>query len=245
MSKKSKNSGTGHQIELTHFSFPEHLDDGQANFRLQVDLRYRKSNGEFATKTVIMPGLHSYWECSKDENLKYKPSGNGEEQPVKQQKDRYKRICVRKCGPPRECDPPKDDKNKSGFCDEVDVGRIEKWDRSFRVHANNLYELRVAILDVDREDWFDKVVDTLKGAIGVFTAVPVVGSVLEPLIEGAASSVGNELVSSDDKVLFIKGAVKKDRQYEVEGDGYKVKFLVTNVPESSDRDNPNDTVQPK
>lgn len=220
------NNTSGYLVRLAEFSFPKTLDDDQANFRLQVDLRYRASKGDFAMKTVLMPGLHSYWECSIEENRKQYPELGGDRNGLapKAQKDKFKRIRVRTPHPNH--DGTRDDRR---FLSEVNVGKIGDWDKSFRVNARTLYELRVSVLDVDRADWFDKFVETIKGTIGVLTAVPVVGSALEPLIEGIASSLGSELVNNDDKVLFIGEAELKNNKYEIRGDDYQITFGVGNA----------------
>ena len=203
----------GSFIELTHFAFPD-LDDDHANFRLQVDLRYRKSNGDFATKSVIMPGLSSYWECSKEENNKRSDED-------RKQKDKYKRLCVRKLNN----DARQNLKNEEKYENQIDVDKLDIWDKSFRVNSTHLYELRVSVFDVDRDDWFDKIVDIFKGAIGALTTVPVLGEALEPLIEGAASSVGSELARSDDKVLFVKSSKLAGTSYELKKDNeFDIRF---------------------
>ena len=59
-------------VKLTKFRFPKtdeppyKLEDDQLDFRLQVDLRYMDSAGAFAVKTVILPGLDRFWECSAE-----------------------------------------------------------------------------------------------------------------------------------------------------------------------------------
>lgn len=220
MSKENKPASL---IELTHFAFPD-LEDDHANFRLQVDLRYRKNDGDFATRSVIMPGLSSYWECSKEENDNKKKRSDEN----RAQKDRYKRICVRKRA--------RDDGQNGIYENQIDTKEVDLWDRSFRVNSTTLYELRVSVFDVDRDDWFDGVVDVLKGAIGVLTAVPLLGGALEPLIEGAASSVGSELAKSDDKVLFV-GSSRRNKSgslYELGGDSeYVIRFQVKTIEDDA------------
>ena len=212
----------GSFIELTHFAFPD-LDDDHANFRFQVDLRYRKSNGDFTTKSVIMPGLSSYWECSKEENDKRSEKD-------RKQKDEYKRLCVRKL----KGDAQQNSKNGEKYDNQIDVEKLDFWDKSFRVNSTHLYELRVSVFDVDRDDWYDKLVDTFKGAMSILTSVPVLGGALEPFIEGAASSVGSELTRSDDKVLFVKSSTPKQNSsgciYELSKDGdFNIKFEIKTV----------------
>ena len=214
----------GYLIELTDFSFPD-LPDDHANFRLQVDLRYRKEDDDFATHTVIMPGLASYWECSIRENK------SAEEN--EQRKDQYTRLCVRA-------------KENGAYVNRIAFDE-NSWDRSFRIRASDLYELRVTVFDVDRKDWFEKVADVLKGALGSLTAVPVIGSPLKPLIEGAATAVGSELVTSDDRILFVGFGERSNDCFSIgpddnspEGDSgqdgssasrdfYRIKFSVTEL----------------
>ena len=56
-----------YMFELTELTFPN-LNNDNANFRLRIDVRYGTAEQELATKTVIMPGMDSYWECSTSEN---------------------------------------------------------------------------------------------------------------------------------------------------------------------------------
>ena len=94
-------------IELTRFRFPAGLPDRKANFRLQVAVRYRAGN-EYEVKTVIMPGLDIYWECSKERNQEARVSeGPG--------------ALVR-----------------AANGNEIDIGKAGAWGRRFRVRASEL-----------------------------------------------------------------------------------------------------------
>ena len=193
-------------IEVEQFSFPEWLDDDNANFRLQVDLRYRKTNGDFATKTAIMPGVDSYWECSEAENKKQAKRDQDQ-----QKKQNYKRICVRKR-----------DKNGMSYMHEVEMNKIAPWGKVFRVNTQHLYELRVIVFDVDRADWFEKLAGVLSSFV---SAVPVMGDVLEPLAEG----LGSKLAGGDDKKLFVGFGVFSDPACEIAGNGFSLRFVATKI----------------
>ena len=60
------------EIRLEGFEFPRALPNNRANFRFVVDVRYKTKGDRFATETVVMPGLDTFWECGK--NKKAKPN---------------------------------------------------------------------------------------------------------------------------------------------------------------------------
>ena len=197
-------------ITLEKFSFPgpEKLDDDNANFRLQVDLRYKKANGEYSMKTVIMPSLDSYWECSIKENKKVE--------------EERKHNCFRK---------------RNGelgeFLDELDVCKVkdkDPWGSLFRVNAQCLYELRVTLFDVDRQNWWDKFADALQGVFGkIVGAIPMLGGPIGEVIEEATSSVGRKLANNESKILFTGSArfLSEKHSWYIKGDEYLVQLKAT------------------
>ena len=199
----------GYSVELTKFEFPDQLDDKKANFRVQVDLRYQELNGDFALKTVLMPGLELYWECSEKDN----------------QSKRYKPGCylVRK----------KDD--SENWIPDVDLGAVGPWGRRFRLQANDLYELRVTVFDVDRKDWWDRFSGAIQSVVGkVLSYVPFTGGVVKPVVEEAVSSIGRKLAGGGEKILFVGSAEFQNSSWTIASAGiagsYSLSFAATQVP---------------
>ena len=210
---------SGYSVELTKFGFPEQLDDKKANFRIQVDLRYQKLDGGFALKTVLMPGLELYWECSKKDN----------------QNKRYKPGCylVRK----------KD--NNGNWSSEVDLRAVGPWGKRFRLQAKSLYELRATVFDVDRKDWWDRFSGAIQSVVGkVLSYVRFAGGVVTPVVEDAASSIGRKLAGGGDKILFVGSAEPaSSSSWTIAGVGiqgdYSLSFAAATV--SCDSDTPGES----
>ena len=192
-----------YHIELEEFGFPDSLGDSKANFRLQVDLRYEDAAGKFAVETAVLPGLHVYWECSKKENKENK----NEEGPG---------LLVRKNDQP-----------------SVDLEKAGPWGKRLRLSAVELYELRVTVFDVDREDWYEKLGNFIKGGLGV---LGVTSKPLEPLMDGIATGIGKLLVRGDGKVLIVLSADPKEggdegvKAWTLKRCGYCLKFTAKRVP---------------
>ena len=187
-------------FELVEFRFPKALNDDHANFRLVVNVRYKTAKHQFETHTVVMPGTDSYWECSKEENQETAEKATKH----KLRDDRYTRLCVRAL----------DDNDK--YLNNVDMTLASSWDRSFRLSAERLYEVRVTVLDVDRKDWFEKIGDIVKGALNLL-----------PFTEGFASAVGSSLARESHGVLFVGVGQVTDSQAVCEDDRYFLQFQVT------------------
>ena len=175
-----------YEIKLTQFEFPhdtDELDDNKADFRLQVDLRYRDERKGFLPKTVIMPGVDLYWECSKKDNTvdaKYKPE----------------RELVRK---------ESNDNGNNLKKTEVDLTKVGAWGKMFRVQAAGLYEMRVTVFDVDHRGWWDKIAGAVKNVFGsvVRFVVPGGNAVLDSVVEESTTSVGRMMVNDENRVLFV------------------------------------------
>ena len=170
-----------------------------------MDLRY-KDDGTFALNTGVMPGLALFWECSKKENddNKYNPT----------------RVLVRKKS------------NGGSWEPEVDLAKFGPWSRLFRLKAEELYELRVTVFDVERRDWWDRFAGAIQGVFEkIVSTVSKIGSPLGSIVDEAASSVGRKLAEGDDRVLFV-GSTAYARStnhvvgtWEISGAaGYSLKF---------------------
>jgi len=53
------------ELNLDGFQFPQDLEDGQANFRFIVDVRYINEEDELSTSHSVMPSLDTFWECDR------------------------------------------------------------------------------------------------------------------------------------------------------------------------------------
>ncbi len=63
-----------YKIELEEFRFPQSLGDDKSDFRLIVDFRYQHDELGYLVKSVVMPSLDLYWECSvRDIDSPYSP----------------------------------------------------------------------------------------------------------------------------------------------------------------------------
>ncbi len=170
--------GIAYEIEIAKFQFPQDLDGDKANFRLQVDLRYQTAGGTFDLHTVIMPGLDLFWECDEAKNQKGEHTPDGH--------------LVRLV---------KDGK----WQPEVDLRKAGPWARRFRLHANELYELRVTVFDVNRKDWFEGFGKAIGKMMSMATGgIPGIGGLLKPLADDAASSIGRRITGDDDRVDVLE-----------------------------------------
>ena len=184
---------TNYKVTLKEFKFPETLGNNQLDFRLQVDLRFRDGNS-FKTKTVILPGLDTYWECAKDENEEgeYKPS----------------RELVRK-------------KDNNDFLFEADPEKMGEWGKMFRVQASEFYEMRVTVFDVDHKGWWDKIAESVSKVFSslVGFVVPGGNAVIDSVVEESTTSIGRIMVNDDSKVLFVGsiGVENDSGSWKIEG----------------------------
>lgn len=194
-------------VTLTKFRFPEaeappyKLEDDQLDFRLQVDLRYMDSEKSFAVKTVILPGLDRFWECS--ENMRSK----------------------------LEKQPQPDHVYARADNDAIlDTKRVGAWDTRFRICACALYEMRVTVFDVEHENWLDRTWDVLRGIgrtirqilpFGVQVETARSGSewTLKAVAEDAEVGVGARMIEKKGKILFIGTAEHNSHTWRIGDDG--------------------------
>ena len=174
-------------VEITKFRFPDKLEDKNANFRLQVDIRHKDEKGEFKVYTTVLPGLDLYWECSEDENRK------NETKPDRQ--------LVRKGN------------EQSGYEPEVDFTRAGIWGSRFRFTTMELYELRVTVFDVEQKNWLDKLSGAIEGVIkSINDAVKKMTGPLAPFVNEAAATIGRKINDNDDKMLVVHSGEYKKRR---------------------------------
>ncbi|MDE0004668.1 MAG: hypothetical protein OXQ29_18410 [Rhodospirillaceae bacterium] len=200
-----------HAVRLTHFSFPQNLHDNKADFRLQVDIRCREG-GEFQARTMILPSVDTFWDCSEEANEKREPKEG--------------RICVRKRNQPQ------------GWLPEVDLDRAGPWACSFRLEADELYELRVTVFDVDNKSWLKSLGSALKGALDLFTqGLPgFVTGLAKPFLAEATTTIGRKM-AGDDRVLLVHSATYQVSEDETSGtwsvarDDYKLEFRADKMVE--------------
>ena len=167
-------------VDITKFRFPDNLKDGNANFRLQVDIRHMDEEGEFKVYSTVLPGLDLYWECSKEENKKKETKAG--------------RQLVRKGD------------EQSGFEPEVDFTKAGAWGRRFRFSTVELYELRVTVFDVEQKNWLDKLSDAVGGVIqSINDAVNKMTGPFAPFVNEAAATIGRKINDNDDKMLCVHG----------------------------------------
>ena len=204
---------TCYTVELVYFSFPAELDKDKSNFRLQVALRYRTADGEYEVKTVIMPGLDIYWECSEDRNKK-------------------KDIVAEGPGALVRASALDDE-----FENRIDTDKAGVWGRRFRVCASELYELRVTVFDVDRKDWLEKVAGAIKSVITAVASLAgsIAGGALKAVGEEAAAGLGRRMASGDDRLLICHSAEYSRTQsnWVVERGGYRLEFRADGGPPST------------
>lgn len=204
-------SSRAYSVEITRFRFPDDLDDGKANFRLQVALRYKDQNDEYGIHTVVLPGFNLYWECSKEKNTEneVKPDFH----------------LVRKENEQGDYEP------------EVDFEKAGAWGKLFRFKAEDLYELRVTVFDVDRKGWLDKLGDVFGDVINnVVKTVPTMSGILKPIVDETAATIGQK-ISGNDRILVVHSAEydKTDDgngRWTIEYEGYELEFVAKVEPGS-------------
>ena len=183
---------TNYKVTLEEFKFWKDLPENKADFRLQVDLRFRDDDG-FKTKTVILPGIDTYWECSKDENRKgkYKPS---------------RELARKKKEDPPDQENVTERSSDDGFLPEVDLTKVGAWGKTFRVQASELFEMRVTVFDVDHKGWWDKIAESVSKVFSslVGFVVPGGNAVLDSVVEESTTSIGRVMMNDDSKVLFVR-----------------------------------------
>ena len=171
------------KFTLKEFRFPKKLSNNKANFRFVVDLRFINDESQFATEHAVMPGLDTFWEC--DTGKKDKPN--------------YVRGK---------------DAGDYGQFDMNDNGPIDEWDRLIlHVKGKSVHSIQFKVIDVNREDAWDKVKDFLGGIIeavigkikGVIPTAGIPASLLAESLGGAADDVQSFLLkklAGGNDVLF-------------------------------------------
>ena len=198
-------SNRAYSVEITRFRFPDDLDDDKANFRLQVALRYRDHNGEYGIHTVVLPGFNLYWECSEEKNIEneVKPDFH----------------LVRK------------EIEQGVYVPEVDFEKAGAWGKLFRLKAEELYELRVTVFDVDRQGWLDKLGDVFSDVLNnVVKTVPTMSGILKPIVDETAATIGQKISNDDDRILVVHSS-EYDRNddgsghWAIEYEDYELEFV--------------------
>ena len=187
-------------IKITQFTFPKDLDDDEANFRLQVDVRYRKVDVGFGVHTVILPGLDRYLECDKRT----------------QQEDNPKRGAI-----------PARLRTSNAWQPGINLDRVDTMGKLFRLSAEELYELRVTVFDVDRRGWKDRLANIFKSMLDIAKVpIPIVGSLAD---EGVSFVVG-KMANDDDRFVFSYCADKDGQSWNINHRGYILTFESTELP---------------
>ncbi len=194
------------ELTLTQFLFPEDLPNKKANFRFVVDLRFIDDKGRFTTEHSVMPSLDTFWECSR----------KNEDAPnyVRQQQD----IAI--------------DGTEYG---QFNMEAIDDWDKLIlHVKGSKLHSIQFKVLDVNREDAWDKVKPFLKGiveaVIGKIKGV-IPGNLplsLPESLGGAADDVQSFLLkklAGGNDVLF-RGSCKFEDLEDLITDGDPKEFKV-------------------
>ena len=128
----SVGSFRSYTVRLTGFDFPSDLSPKHANFRMVVDLRLVNPKGEFEERSVVLPGLESYWECNPNKS------------------DHWNYVGIH----------PKDPSPNAAST--LNLARVGVWDtRIFQVHALAMKAIRFRVYDVDRDSWWDRFRDVL------------------------------------------------------------------------------------
>ena len=201
------------ELKLTQFLFPKELPNKKANFRFVVDLRFIDDKGRFTTEHAVMPSLDTFWECDREEKDKPNYVRGSEDVKLKIDDTDYR------------CSQFKMDNNMD----------IDEWDRLiFLVKGNNVHSIQFKVIDVNREDAWDKVKPFLTGmveaVIGKIKGV-IPGNLplsLPESLGGATDDVQSFLLkklAGGNDVLF-RGSTKLEapedgnpKEFKVEGHG--------------------------
>ena len=117
------------ELKLEEFRFPPQLENGQANFRFNVDLRFINDKDQYTTERAVMPSPDTFWECDKNKKneLNYVRAAN---------------------------DITEDGITYSQF----DMKVLDEWDRLILlVNGKSLHSILFRVDDVDRKDIWDRV----------------------------------------------------------------------------------------
>ena len=131
--------------------------------------------------SVVWPGLDLFWECSRKEQDKHDAT----------------RIAVRRR-----------DQQNNRWLPEVDLNRVGPWSKTTRFATDHLYELRVTVFDVDRQDWYERLGSAFVTALKVL-AKPLTafaGGALSGFAEEATAGIGRRLAQESDRVLMVDSA---------------------------------------
>lgn len=175
-------------IKLDGFCFPSSLSNDKANFRFLVDLRFLAENGQFAVEHAVMPSLDTFWECDtrRSDRPNYvrrmvggSPNGS-----------RDTAVSEGECG---DCGR----QSRYGMFDISESGgRIDEWDRLvLAVKADRLHSIQFKVIDVDRNDAWDKIRGALAGIAGLL-AKRLAGSSLERTLSGTEAAERREILPS-------------------------------------------------
>lgn len=180
-----------HLVSLNQFEFPHDLDPSKANFRALLEIRYVDGDGEVRqTKTKTLPGLDGYWELDPGER-----------------------------DSPRYVGPDGLERAGEGAYGTMDIGRIPLHERSVAVTASRLLSLRFRLLDVDRSDVWDVVLDKLKDVareVGETVGELVPGEI--GLADDVVSALAAKLNGSEDRTAAVGEVVPAPGQALEAGD---------------------------
>ena len=216
-----------YEITLDEFRFPARLPGRKANFRLIVELRYQNKRGDFDTETAVLPGLDTFWECQ--------PGAHAKENFVRKEQPPAARRGKRRG-------------STAYYLPEVEVERIDAWDRLvLRLRALQLHRLKVTVLDVNRRNWWDALVDAASEFAGgvidraarrakaetrdVPIAGGAAGDAFGSLAEHVQAAVTRRLAGgTETNVLYAASAAARDYGRVIvgtEGDGYRLAFRIS------------------
>ena len=141
-----------------------------------VEIQYFNERNQPREVRMIWPGIESYWECDREKL----------EEPYYVRRnaasDHYKKTS------------------------QLDINRIDPWERTMLFAAAHLYSVRVTLFDVDRRGMWEKVsgtltsiLENLSGPVSSLLAAPlsIPAAVEATLIEKLAAGE-----DSTDKILF-------------------------------------------
>ena len=204
-----------YQLTLNRWEFPKPLHPNKANFRFVAQIRFFGEKGSPETANNALPGLDSYWEC-----------------------DWRKHEDRRYVGP----DVTNGEPGNYGMVDPAKINPYEKV--AFLVRASRLQSINFTLYDVDRKDFWDKLLGVLakvvEGLLGRLKDV-LPGSIDLP--DSVKATITRALAGPGDRIIGTAGKIFPDppvddsvsftiRDGDYKGT-YKINFGVTRLSRAS------------
>ena len=217
------------KITLGEFLFPNELPNSKANFRLDIQVRFEKENGDHAVARVVRPSLHKYWDC--DPGHSDAPNYVGEDLT-------FKHVQITDSTVDIGVSTKELGTGSHWACDFAVMTKIDAWEYLIcDVKAKKLERIAVRVIDVKHEGTWSGVAeaigaalesDVTKAALGIIGGLP--GGVLAAAGTAAFEAWWSETLGNDakeDQILFRRSAKVGEYDCIVHGEGVEGLYVIT------------------